>query len=216
MNAFISYSTANKKWSSAVKSALSSVGFEGFLAHEDLQVSEEWKKSIIHELKRTDVFVVLLSKEFKQSEYCSQEVGFIISRRKVLIIPLSIDGTLPYGFISHLQGVRVGNEDDISQAILDVLLRKKPRIAISSWIKQVDDAGSFRGAEAIVKPLVVHFTEFTKEEAVTFAKAALGNGQVWNAHLCRTEYLPTFKKSNWKHLSKALRAEFSKKIEQPY
>jgi hypothetical protein len=215
VRAFISYSAINKKWSSAVKSALSSVGFQGFLAHEDLQISDEWKASIIRELKKADVFVALLSKEFRESEYCSQEAGFIISRKKVLIIPLSIDGSMPYGFISHLQGVRVHNEDEISQEILNVLLRKRPRISIPEWIKQVADARSFRGAEAVVEPLVEHFPNFTKEEAVTFAKAALGNGQVWDASLCKTEYLPTFKKSNWKYLSKALRAEFAKKVESP-
>jgi hypothetical protein len=64
-----------------------------------------------------------------------------------------------------------------------------------------------------LKPLVVHFPKFTKEEAVAFAKAALGNGQVWDAHLCKTEYLPAFKKSNWKYLSKTIRKDFSKKIE---
>jgi hypothetical protein len=212
VHAFISYSTVNKKWSSAVKSALSSVGFQAFLAHEDLKVSQEWKTSIIIELKRADVFVALLSKEFKQSEYCSQEAGFIISRKKVLIVPLSIDGTMPYGFISHLQCVPVKNEDDVSEAILDVLLRKRPRIAIPAWIKQVEDAGSFRGAEPIVEPLVVHFPIFTKEEAVAFTKAALRNVQVWDAHLCKTEYLPAFKKSNWKHLSRKFRADFLKKI----
>lgn len=213
VRAFISYSTANKKWSSTVKSSLSSVGFNGFLAHEDLKVSEEWKASILQELKKADIFVALLSKEFKQSNYCSQEVGFIISRKKVLIIPLSIDGTTPYGFISHLQGVLVHDEDEVSQAILDVLLRKRPRTAIPSWIKQVADAGSFRGAEAVVEPLVVHFPKFTKKEAIAFTEAALGNGQVWDAHLCKTEYLPAFKKSNWKHLSKSLRADFIKKVD---
>ena len=173
VRAFISYSTANKKWSSTVKSSLLSVGFHGFLAHEDLRVSEEWKASILQELKKADVFVALLSKEFKQSEYCSQEVGFIIARKKVLVISLSIDGTMPYGFLSHLQGVLVHDEDEVSQAILDVLLRKRTRTAISSSIKQVADPGSFRGAEAIVEPLVVHFPKFTKKEAVAFAKQHL-------------------------------------------
>ena len=212
MNAFISYSTANKEWSGAAKLALKKIGFQGFLAHEDLQVSDEWETAIIRELKRADVFVALLSKEFKQSEYCSQEVGFIVPKKKVLIIPLSIDGTMPYGFISHLQGVRVYNEENVSEAIFDVLLRKRPRIAIPAWIKRVEDAGSFRGSEAIVQPLVAHFPKFTSKEAVAFAKAALGNSQVWDASLCRSEYLPAFKKSNWKHIPRALRADFLKKI----
>ena len=215
MHAFISYSTANKKWSNIVKSVLQSVGFQGFQAHEDLKLSEEWKASIIDELKKADIFVAILSKKFKQSEYCSQEVGFIISREEVLIIPLSIDGTIPYGFISHLQGVRVSNEDDVARVIPEVLLRKKPRLAIPAWIKKVEAAGSFRGAEAVVKPMVAHFPKFTDKEAVAFAEAALRNGQVWDAGLCKTEYLPAFKKSNWKHLPKALRADFSEKIGLP-
>jgi hypothetical protein len=130
----------------------------------------------------------------------------------VLVILLSIDGTIPYGFISHLQGVHVSDEDEVAQAILEVLLRKRPRAAIPAWIKSVKEGGSFRGAEAIVKPLVAHFPKFTAKEAVAFAEAALKNGHVWDAYLCQTEYLPAFKKSNWKHIPKTLRADLLKKI----
>ena len=39
-----------------------------------------------------------------------QEVGFIISRPEVVIVPLSIDGTTPPGFMSKLQSGRISPE----------------------------------------------------------------------------------------------------------
>lgn len=211
--AFISYSAGDKKWASSVKSALKVAGFQGFLAHDDLLASEEWRASIMRELKKTELFIAILSKRFKRSDWCAQETGFIVSRPKVLVIPLSVDGTMPYGFLSHLQGVNVRSGDDVSRVILEVLLRKRPRIGIPAWIRAAAAAGSFRAAESVVEPMVPCFAKFTEEEAVAFAKAALGNYQVWDAFLCRTKYLPAFARANWKSLPRKLRREFLKKTE---
>ena len=41
MRAFISYSVADKEWGGRVKQALESINVHCFLAHEDMQVSEE-------------------------------------------------------------------------------------------------------------------------------------------------------------------------------
>lgn len=101
--AFVSYSVEKKEAAGAVKACLSRFGYECFLAHEDLQVSEEWKHRILEELGAADVFVALLSKEFTESKWCDQELGFIVSRPDVLVVPLSLDGTMPYGFIEGSQ-----------------------------------------------------------------------------------------------------------------
>jgi len=213
MYAFISYSTVDREWSSIVKSALRVAGFNGFQAHQDLQLSEEWKSAILEELKRATIFVAVLSKDFKGSDWCSQEIGFIISRPDVLIIPLSIDGTVPYGFFSHLQSVRVHDENEVNQAIQEVLLRKKPRLAIPAWIKRVETAPSYRDAEAIVRPMVTQFGNFTDEEAIAFATAALKNGQVWDAARCKSDYLRNFAKRHWKILPSVLKKGFIEKVE---
>lgn len=210
--AFISYSTADKQYGGHIKRTMESLGVPTFIAHDDLRVSEEWKKRILEELQRTDIFVALLSKDFKLSDWCSQELGYILPFDGVLIIPLSVDGTNPYGFISNLQGHRLRSEEEVGAVLMDVLLRERPRLAISKAIEDVAGAMSFRGAEALVKPLIPHFSYFTESEAAQFAKAAINNGQVWDASLCRGEYLPHFLKIWGSRIPEELRIELEEKI----
>lgn len=95
MGAFVSYSVEDKAMGAVAKACLETHGFDCFLAHDDLQVSEEWKDRILAELRQADVFVTLLSGAFVDSKWCAQEVGVIVSRPDVLIVPLSLDGTPP-------------------------------------------------------------------------------------------------------------------------
>jgi TIR domain-containing protein len=171
--AFVSYSVEKKIAGGAVKECLGRFGYECFLAHEDLHVSEEWKHRILEELGTADVFVALLSKEFMASKWCGQELGFIVSRPAVLVVPLSLDGTMPYGFIEHLQGIRVDGVN-LAAVLEEVLYRKRPRQMIPAQIERVRSAGSFRGAEAVVRPLMPHFAQFTDQEVDDFARAAAG------------------------------------------
>jgi len=213
MDAFISYSNKDRKMAHATKSALDDFGVTGFLAHEDLQISEEWRDAIIEKLGIAKIFVALLSADFKASEWCPQEIGFAVARPEVLIIPLSLDGTVPFGFISKLQSKRVRAAEDIPALLRDVLLKKRPRIAIPACIKQVEDAGSYRGAEAVVSPLVPYFASFTKDEVMGFLAATLGNSQVWDAALCKTEYLPAFARQHWAIIPKKVRRDLLTKLE---
>jgi len=211
--AFISYSTKNKKWGGCLKRTMESLGVSTFIAHDDLQVSEDWKNKILDELKRADVFVALLSKDFKLSDWCSQELGYIATIKEVLIIPLTIDNTNPYGFISHLQGEQLNSEDEVKTVLLDVLLRERPRIAIPNTIKKIVDVGAWRAAESLLQPLVPHFGSFTPSEAADLARAALNNSQVWDAALCRTKFLPEFLRQLGSKLPKELCEGLAAKIQ---
>lgn len=195
------------------KVSLEAHGFECFLAHDDLQVSEEWKGRILTELHQTDVFVTLLSRAFVGSKWCAQEVGVIVSRPDVLIVPLSLDGTTPYGFISHLQGTRVRDESHLAAILEEVLFRRRPRLMIPKQIEKVRAAGSFRRAEAVVKPLVPHFAQFSDGEVNAFASAAAGNSEVWDASLCRSDYIPRFVRVNGPRIAAAQAAELKAVIE---
>jgi hypothetical protein len=116
------------------------------------------------------------------------------------VVPLSLDGTMPYGFIEHLQGTRVdgGNLDAVLE---EVLYRKRPRQMIPAQIERVRSAGSFRGSEAVVLPLVPHFAQFTDQEVDDFARAVAGNSEVWDAGLCASKYIPEFVKVNGLRIS---------------
>ena len=192
LRAFISYSVKDKSAGVRVKTALAEYGIKSFLAHDDVRVSEEWKDRILEELNRCDVFVPLLSEDFCRSDWTDQETGIVFRRTDVVIIPLSIDGTMPYGFISHVQGKKIPRDGEWDAVLKEPLLKRFPRILIPHLIHRVENAYSFRNAEAVVKPLVDVFSSFTRKEANQFALAAVKNNQVWSASLCSRQYIPAF------------------------
>jgi len=192
MNAFISYSHTDRQYGAQVKKVLAELGFESFLAYEDLEVSEEWQARILSELRRCDVFVALLSQHFLASRWAPQEAGFIISRSEVLVTPLSIDGTTPFGFLSHLQSRRIPDAGLTRELLIEPLAAKMPRTVLPALVRIAGAAKSFRDAEAQMAPLVRFFPNFTAQEAEALAKTAITNAQIWSAALCRTDYLPKF------------------------
>jgi hypothetical protein len=215
LKAFISYSTKDKKHGAAVKAALEKFQIKSFLAHNDLRVSEEWKNRILQELEECDIFIPLLSKEFSKSKWCDQETGISVNRGAVLIIPLSLDGTVPYGFISHIQSHKIAETGIDAEILLDAIGTKFPAAAIDALLGQVRrDANSFRAAEAVIEPLAPYFDRFSKNQARDFAEIATKNGQIWDASLCYSDYLPKFLATNRANLTgrayKALKYQIEK------
>lgn len=191
LRGFISYSTKDRHEGAEVKAALAELGVECFLAHDDLRVSEEWKARILVELKEADVFVPLLSRAFVASEWAPQELGFVFARPEVLIVPLMLDSTIPYGLISHLQGHRYSDEIT-SDWFIEPIAKTFPRQLIPLLIKRMKGARSFRGAEGLMLPLVPLFDDFTDSEIEAFSEACISNHEIWNASLCASEYIPQF------------------------
>ena len=130
VRAFISYSTEDKAAAGAVKRALSTYGIDCFLAHDDIQVSEEWRERILEELAACQVFVALLSQAFKRSEWALQEVGAVARRSEVAIVPLCLDETIPFGFIAKIQGIRVAPTGVDPGTVLEPLAKRFPRLII--------------------------------------------------------------------------------------
>ena len=204
MKAFISYSTKDKAHAASVKAVLDQLGIDGFLAHENIKVSEPWKKRILTELRACKIFVPLLSRSFKRSNWCGQEVGLIVRRRGVLTIPLSLDGTNSYGFIEHLQTQKLPRGSAGEHLVLEAMAKQWPGFVIDKLLGAVKTAYSFRAGEAAVKPLVPFFPKFSKEQIRRFMQLVVENGQVWDAHLCRDEYLPAFLKMHRDAIPKRL------------
>jgi hypothetical protein len=190
VNAFISYSHEDGEYAGQAKRVLAEVGINAFLAHEDLNVSEQWRERILEELRRCDLFVGFFSAHFLSSSWGLQEVGFIVARPEVLVVPLSIDGTIPCGFVSHLQSRRIP-KDGITRALLvEPLAVQRPRMILPRLIRIAGKAPSFLEAAARMRPLVPLFPVFTAGEAEALASASVSNGQIWSAAQCRDEYLP--------------------------
>lgn len=190
VRAFISYSHLDRKFGAQAKELLKGVGIEAFLAHDDIEVSEEWRTRIIDELKRCEIFVPLFSEHFIVSGWAQQEVGFIVSRPEVATVPLSIDGTIPTGFLTHVQSGRISSAGITRELLVEPLARRLPRQVLPGLIQITGESESFRDAEANMRPLVPLFPQFAPDEAQALAEAAIGNRQIWSATLCREEYIP--------------------------
>lgn len=64
----------------AVKLNLNHYGLDVFLAHEDIEPTEEWQTRILSELKRASVFLPLLTDKFITSKWTAQECGIAVAR----------------------------------------------------------------------------------------------------------------------------------------
>jgi len=102
---FISYSSEDKKGAGLLKAYFESYcGFDCFLAHEDISISQKWEEQIIKALSQTDIFIPLISNSSFYSSYVNQEIGFALACKKP-IFPLKLSQINPFGFISRLQAL---------------------------------------------------------------------------------------------------------------
>ena len=212
LKAFVSYSHHDRRLASHVKDHLEEYKIPTFLAHEDINVSQEWRDRIMIELNTSDVFIPLLSKSFKDSDWAPQEIGITIGRSNVLVIPLSIDGTNPFGFIANIQGKRIDNNANYYSLLIEPILAKFPHAVIPSLIERLSMAGNFRNAEALMLPLVSKFAEFDQTEINKFIDVSIGNNQVWNAADCKTKYIPSFLRLHRSKINKKIVKELEKLI----
>lgn len=120
---FISHLAIHKKTASALQKMLLTYGISGFVAHEDIDPSKEWQKEIEKALHTMDALSAILTKGFKESNWCDQEVGFAVGK-DVLIIPIKkeID---PYGFIGKFQAIK-GYETtvgEVSKLVFETIIK---------------------------------------------------------------------------------------------
>jgi hypothetical protein len=187
---FISYSHEDRKYAGQAKKVLGTFGIDAFLAHEDIHVSHDWRDRIIQELKKCELFLPLLSKSLLRSEWAPQEIGFIVSRPEVKIIPIALDETIAFGFISNIQSRRIDEEEVTSDFLLPALIHNFPRTIFPHLIDHVRTAGTFRTGEARLERLLPYFAELTPAEVRVLAENCVNNSQIWEAALCRDNYLP--------------------------
>ena len=196
LKAFISYSNDGKLVGVKIKEMLENFGIECFMAHDDIDASEEWKERILEELNEADVFIPILSDNFRSSEWCSQEAG-IACFRNVLIIPLSIDGAKPYGFMGHRQGKLINRHDIPLSYLLNPISDNFPEFDIfGGLIDELEFVKGFRTAESIMRNLEPYFNKLSINEINRVVDVSIANNQIWDAGGCRREYLPKFIRIN--------------------
>ena len=188
--AFLSYQTNDKVVAGRVKDALRGVGIEAFLAHEDIHVSQEWRLKILEEIGIAELFICLLSKNYFQSAWCVQESGIAAFRPGLPIIPLSLDGTIPQGFIAHLQSVKIDQDSISIDDLLPAFMTHSFSKGIAILIDRIAGSRNYRGAEANFQKILPFISKMTGEQVKSLLDKVADNDQVYDAALCARDYIP--------------------------
>jgi len=122
---FLSHKSTIKIDTFRLKTSLAKLGLTAFVAHEDINPSEEWAREIERALFSMDALVALLTDNFHDSDWTDQEVGFALGRGTP-VMAASL-GLLPYGLMGKLQALKcktLNDTDLMASEIFEVLLKK--------------------------------------------------------------------------------------------
>ncbi|MGD9873122.1 MAG: toll/interleukin-1 receptor domain-containing protein [Kiritimatiellia bacterium] len=124
---FLSHKASVKANTLRIKQSLARCGVAAFVAHVDIEPTEEWHREIERALFSMDALVALLSGDFHDSKWTDQEVGVAIGRGVPLVaIRLGLD---PYGLMGKSQGVGGCSWDDpdsIAFNVFQLLYKRLP------------------------------------------------------------------------------------------
>jgi len=192
LRVFLSYNTDDKKLAKPIKTGLEDYGLDVFLAHEDIVPCAEWETILFQTLKQTDIFMPLLTNNFRKSLWVDQETGIAISDSK-FVIPLKVDID-PYGFLSKYQALKVTYKTtvfegvtyyfcpDLLLEILKIIRGKKEfqenlkDCLIRSFVK----SGSFESSSDIASFLDT-YTEYSQEQINEIINGSISNPQIYKS-----------------------------------
>jgi TIR domain len=213
MLAFMSYQTEERAVAASVAALLETLGVRSFLAHEHIEVSAQWRDEILREIGLADLFVPILSQRYYASIWCKQESG-IAAFRRMTIIPLSLDGSIPQGAISHIQSSLLQGAQPTHQQLLPGLASRDVSFVINAVTGMVAGSRSFRSAEYNFQLIMPYLNRATDAQIVELLNISQRNGQVCHASQCAREFLPPLLRSHGHLLQAENRAELEQVLAQ--
>jgi len=200
---FFSYKNTDKIYAGKIKASLERYGIDVFLAHEDIKVSKEWDEEILKALKNCDFVLLLLTKNFQESEYTDQETGIAIGLEKK-IIPIKVDETDPYGFIDKLQALKL-HSDDIDKSCEEIirLIKDEPKLKKrlnDSLVMGIVKSKSFKECNSKCS-LLPPLDQLNRKHIISLVNYGIDNPQFYNSDegkkildIVENKYLNLFEK----------------------
>jgi hypothetical protein len=177
---FLSHKSSVKEDVSRLKQSFARCGIAAFVAHEDIEPTEEWQREIERALFSMDALVALLSSDYHDSDWTDQEAGVAIGRG-VPLITIRL-GRNPYGLMGKGQGLGGCGWDDTDSIAVKIfhLLHKclpdKSRLfecALSAYTAST----SWTDSAWKVKHLLSFFKSLTEEQVAHIVNAYRMNCQ---------------------------------------
>jgi len=192
-NIFLSHSHKNLEIANKLKEEIESrFDLNVFVAHGDIEPSEEWISTIMAELDECDIFMPLLTNEFKASKWTDQETGIAISKEKI-IIPIRVN-LVPYGFIGKYQALPWDNEnfDTNIKRIIQTLI-KKNHFTVDDLVKSFVNSRSWSDA-ALKADMLNSIDNISEVQINRIARAAIENNQIASSFGAKKYLLELFKR----------------------
>jgi len=204
---FLSHADGDKRLARKIANFLKPYDIRVFVAHDDIDAGDNWEEVLVKKIHECDVFLILLSENFHKAHYTDHEVGIARGLNKP-VIPMRIDSTEPYGFISKTQARKIDLEDEAEiKKLVDKMtsLTEKGRSAIDKLIKELRDAGNFYQANSISGELF-SYSKFSDKQINDIAEAYLDNNQIRGGFKAGSR-CEDLLKENWKKLDRGIQRD---------
>jgi hypothetical protein len=161
---FLSHKSDVKKKTAELRDSLTAYGISAFVAHDSIHPTKEWQEEIENALLTMDAFVALLTKNFHESDWTDQEVGFALAKG-VPVIGVKLERD-PYGFLGKFQALKTTWED--APVEIAKLLINEQRM-VDFYIDGLPGCKNFEEGIALsqVLPAISKLTERQAEKMVT-------------------------------------------------
>ena len=100
---FISHTQPHKDYAKALQNRFDLYGISAFVAHVDIDPTDDWLERIELGLRTADALAAILTKDFHQSKWTDQEVGWALGNGR-LVVPVRVDVD-PYGLMGKYQAL---------------------------------------------------------------------------------------------------------------
>ena len=128
---FVSHLATRKAEVHELAEVLRAIGLACFVAHDQIRPSRAWQSEIERALRSCDLLVAYVSPKFSDSDWTEQEVGWALGR-DLVVIPVSVDGEMPKGFLGTYQAVRRHDGQtssalgrDVFDAVIDAVFHEQ-------------------------------------------------------------------------------------------
>lgn len=152
---FISHVSINKVAAHNLKTSLNEYGICAFVAHDDIEVTKEWRDELWKALFSMDAMAAILDPSFGKSEWTDQEVGIALGRGK-LVLPI-LYGRAPYGLLGKYQGLPGKGKfvNEVCDAVFHAILKHSSTSErlISCLAEQISQTDSIDATSAKLKLL---------------------------------------------------------------
>jgi hypothetical protein len=172
---FLSHKSEVSKEVVRLKKRLKVYGISAFVAHASIKPTQAWQDEIENGLHSMEALSALITKDFHESNWTDQEVGFAM-RRRVPIIPVRLEQN-PRGFLARIQALSC-NWDNAAHRIVELLIVHGGMF--EAYLQAIRDCASYDNANLLAE-ILPSIVELDDDQVAELVDAYNSNSQIYDS-----------------------------------